>query len=313
MTPRRLTLTVDDPLAPGPTAAPAGPACADATDRPPLRAAFDALRARGRLRTVRLDQVRPNPRQPRRRFDEEALAQLTDSIRERGILQPPVVRPLPDGTFELIAGERRWRAAHQAGLSELEVLIRATDDAGALQDAVVENIARDDLSPVDEARAYATLIDDLAITQDELGRRIGRGRASIANHLRLLELPDDVLELLDRRELSYAHGRALLLCDEQSTRRDLARRAVAEGWSKRQLEDAARAAGAPRSRQRRSRIDADHQALASELEERVNRHTGLAVSVRPAARDGFAFVVRGAAAAHRIAFLLGAEVRGEGL
>jgi ParB family chromosome partitioning protein len=310
-----MTLTVDDPLA-RTVPAQSGEPDTSAVDvaGPPVRAVFGALRSDGRLRTVGIDEVRPNARQPRRRFDEQALEQLTASVRERGILQPPVVRPLPDRTYELIAGERRWRAAQRAGLAHLDVLVKDADDAGALQDALVENLAREDLSPVDEARAYATLIDDLAITQEQLGRRVGRGRASVANHLRLLELPDDVLELLDRRELSYAHGRALLLCDEQSVRRALARRAVAEGLSKRQLEDAARAAGAPRSRPagRRTRIPADHEALAGELEERVNRSAGLQITVRPAARDGFAFVVYGADAARRIASLLGGDARVEG-
>ena len=313
MTRRRMTLTVEDPLAP--TAIPALPGSADdnvgdaAASRMPLRTGLGALRAAGRLRTVAIADVHPSTRQPRRRFDESALEQLADSIKERGILQPPVVRSLEDGRFELIAGERRWRAAQRAGLAELEVLVRDTDGAGALQDALVENLAREDLSPVEEARAYATLIDDLGITQEELGRRVGRSRASVANHLRLLELPDEVLELLDRRELSFAHGRALLLCDDHATRRSLARQAVAEGWSKRQLEDAARAAGAPRARisSAGSRIPADQQALADELEHRLGRCAPCAITVRPIARDGFTFVVRGASAARQVAALLGGE------
>ena len=190
-----------------------------------------------------IDQVTPNPQQPRARFDEDALAALADSIRERGILQPPVVRERPDGRFELIAGERRWRAARVAGIQNLEVLVKDCGEGASLQDAVMENVVREDLSPVEEARAYATLIEDLGITREELGRRVGRSRVSISNHLRLLDLPDDVLDLLDTGALTFAHGRALLLCDDHSTRRELARRAVAEGWSKRELEDAAREAG----------------------------------------------------------------------
>jgi ParB family chromosome partitioning protein len=308
MSARRLTLRIDDPLAPRPPIDRSIDADASHPpgEEPRFIPAFGPLRASGRLRTVAIDAVHPNARQPRRRFDDAALEQLTVSIRERGILQPPVVRLRPDGRFELIAGERRWRAAQRAGLSSIEVLVKDSDDPGALQDALMENVVRDDLTPVEEARAYATLIDDLAITREELGRRLGRSRASIANHLRILELPDEVLELLEARELTFAHGRALLLCDDHATRRTLARRAAAEGWSKRQLEDAARAAGAPRARTRPGTdpVPADQQALADELEERIARGAGLAVRIRATGRDGYVFTVHGTDAARHLAAVL---------
>ncbi|MGH3026181.1 MAG: ParB/RepB/Spo0J family partition protein, partial [Gaiellaceae bacterium] len=250
--------------------------------------------------------IAPNTRQPRTRFDADELEALTSSIRERGVLQPPIVRELAGGRFELIAGERRWRAAQLAGLTEIEVLIRETDDSGALQDALVENVMRRDLSPVEQARAYATLIDDLQITREELGHRLGLSRASISNHLRLLDLPDDVLELLDRGEPTFAHGRALLLCDDNQTRRALARKAVAEGLSKRQLEDAARSAGAPRTRPQQSeRVPADRQAVADRLEDAIGRASGLAVSVRASPGDRYVFTLHGREAAERAAAMLG--------
>ena len=184
-----------------------------------------------------------------------------------------------------------------------------TDDSGALQDALVENVVRCPLSPVEEARADATLIDDLQLTREELGRRLGRSRATIANHLRLLELPDEVLDLLDTGQLSFAHGRELLACEDQATRRSLARTAVAEGLSKRQLEELIRRAGAPRARResRTSAVSRDQDEAAEQLEDLIARATGCTVSVRAATGDRFVFTLHGQASAQRIAAIL-AEV-----
>jgi ParB family chromosome partitioning protein len=194
----------------------------------------------------------------------------------------------------LIAGERRWRAARLAGLVELEVLVNDSDDSDTLQDALTENILRQDLSPVEEARAYATLVEDLGISREELGRRIGRSRVSISNHIRLLDLPDDVLHLLDTGLLTFAHGRALLLCDDSTTRRTLANRAVTEGWSKRRLEDAAREAGAPRAkRPKPERVTADQHALAEHFSDTFSRAFGADIQVRAGARDTYTFTVHG--------------------
>jgi len=135
------------------------------------------------------------------------------------VLQPPVVRPRGGG-YELVASERRWRAARLAGLQEIDVLIREHDDGDSLQDALMENVAREDLSPIEAARAYATIIDDLGLTREELGRRIGQSRVSISHHLRLLDLPDEALDLIDRRQLSFARGKALLLTDRHDVRVD---------------------------------------------------------------------------------------------
>jgi ParB family transcriptional regulator, chromosome partitioning protein len=165
------------------------------------------------------------------------------------------------------------------------------------------------LSPVEEARAYATLIEDLGITREELGRRVGRSRVSISNHLRLLDLPDDVLALIDAGELSFAHGRALLLCDDHAVRREVGHRAVREGWSKRQLEDAARAAGAPRARvsRRRPAVSADHEELARRLGDAVSAAVRADVDVRAKGSDGYTFTVHGHDTARAIAGQFGAK------
>lgn len=267
--------------------------------------AFGDLAADGRLRTVALSEIVPNPHQPRRRFDPERLQALADSIAARGVLQPPIVRPAGTG-YELVAGERRCRAARLAGLEEVEVLVRDHDDAGSLQDALMENVAREDLSPVEAARAYATIIEDLGLTREELGRRLGQSRVSISNHLRLLDLPDAALDLIDAGRLTFAHGRALLLCDEHATRRRLAEQAVAGGWSTRRLEQAARAAGAPRARTAAPAADAE--AFARDLAEGLSRATGLEVHAQVVRGGRVTITLADADAARALARRLGAEV-----
>ena len=155
--------------------------------------------------------ISPNPNQPRTRFDADALAALAASIESSGVIQPLLVRPLPDGSYELIAGERRWRAARQAGLAEVPAVIRDSAEAERLQTALIENMVREDLNPVDEARACAALVEDLGLSKEELARRLGRSRPAISNLIRLLDLPDEALDLLEAGELSEGHGRAILL------------------------------------------------------------------------------------------------------
>jgi len=192
------------------------------------------------LRELPVELISPNPRQPRRRFDEQALAALAGSLGESGVLQPVLVRPKAGGTYELIAGERRWRAARMAGLEAIPALVRARADAEALELALIENMAREDLSPIEEARACAALVEELGLTREDVGRRVGRGRVAVSNLMRLLDLPDEVIGLLQDGSLSEGHGRALLLAEDHGTRRNLARLAVREGWSVRALEVRAR-------------------------------------------------------------------------
>ena len=197
------------------------------------------------LRQMSVDLIRPNERQPRKEFGGEALLALSESIKARGILQPLVVRPLPGGEYELIAGERRLRAAKLAGLDQVPALVRDTDDTDRLELALIENMAREDLNPVEEARACATLVEDLGITKEELGRRLGRSRVAISNLIRLLALPDEALAFIESGELSEGHGRALLLCKDHGGQRQLARSAVAQGWSVRETERRAKQWGQP--------------------------------------------------------------------
>jgi ParB family transcriptional regulator, chromosome partitioning protein len=192
------------------------------------------------LREIAVDLIGPNPTQPRRRFADEAMLALAESIRARGILQPIVVRPLAGGRYELVAGERRVRAAKIAGLEQVPAVVRETEEAERLELALIENMAREDLNPVEEARACATLVEDLGITKEELGRRVGRSRAAISNLVRLLDLPDEALALIAQGELSEGHGRAILICKDHGERKRLAREAAAEGWSVRETERQAR-------------------------------------------------------------------------
>ena len=202
---------------------------------------------------IPVELIAPNPKQPRRVFDDGALQALAGSLRERGVLQPVLVRPVAGGTYELVAGERRWRAAQLAGLETIPALVRARDDAEALEAALIENMAREDLNPVEEARACAALVEELGLTRETVGLRVGRSRVAVSNLLRLLDLPDEALELLERGDLSEGHGRALLLATDHADRRRLARSAVADGWSVRVLEAKAREANEPDDAPRRAR------------------------------------------------------------
>jgi len=244
------------------------------------------------LRDVPVELIVPNPRQPRRSFDEDALLALSGSLRERGVLQPVLIRPVAGGTYELVAGERRWRAAQLAGLESIPALVRARDDAESLEAALIENMAREDLNPVEEARACAALIEELGLTRESVGLRVGRSRVAVTNLLRLLDLPDEVLELLERGDLSSGHGRALLLASDHADRRRLARAAVAEGWSVRTLEARAREANAPPAAQAAPRagsgraLHPDQQAAVEQIADALGGALGIEVTVRPRG-DGY--------------------------
>jgi ParB family chromosome partitioning protein len=183
--------------------------------------------------------IRPNPLQPRRAFDEEALSALADSIREVGILQPVLVRRAGEH-YELIAGERRWRAARRIGLTQIPALVRESDDAAALEQALVENVHRADLNPLEEAAAYQQLIEDFNLTHEEVATRVGRSRAAVTNTLRLLQLPAAVQRLVRDGALTMGHARALLGTPDRALQERLAQQAAAEGWSVRATEDAVR-------------------------------------------------------------------------
>lgn len=192
------------------------------------------------LRELPIELIAPNPKQPRQRFDQESLESLAGSLGERGVLQPVLVRPRPGGTYELVAGERRWRAAQIAGMQRIPAIVRDREDAQALEVALIENMAREDLNPIDEARACAALVEELGLTREGVGRRVGRSRVAVSNLVRLLDLPDEVIELLRQGTLSEGHGRAVLLAEDHGERRRLAHAAATEGWSVRVTEQRAR-------------------------------------------------------------------------
>jgi ParB family transcriptional regulator, chromosome partitioning protein len=208
------------------------------------------------LANVPVDAVHPNPRQPRRKIDGGAVSALAGSIREQGVVQPVLVRPRPAGGWELIAGERRWRAAREAGLKTLPAVVRHADDRDSLLLALVENVAREQLTPVEEARAYAVLMDEFVLTLGDVAEKVGRSKPSVANRVRLLDLPDDVLGMVERGELSEGHARAVLAVPDQEERRKLASLIVRRGLSVRAAEQAARWAGA-RQRPRRQSSPVD--------------------------------------------------------
>jgi ParB family transcriptional regulator, chromosome partitioning protein len=232
------------------------------------------------LANVPVAELHANPRQPRKRFESEATAALAESIQAQGIVQPVLVRPRPAGGYELIAGERRWRAAREAGVETLPALIRDTDDRDTLLLSLVENVAREQLSPVEEARAYAVLIDEFGLSLGELGERVGRSKPSVSNRLRLLELPDDVLAMLERNELTEGHARAVLAVPDNEGRRKLARQIVRQAMSVRAAERAARWAGAARKPRRAPPRHAD-PVTAERVKEAVRRLTGFEARVAP--------------------------------
>jgi ParB family transcriptional regulator, chromosome partitioning protein len=225
-----------------------------------------------------VDAIHPNARQPRRRFEPEAGSGLARSIQAQGLLQPVVVRPRSEGGYELIAGERRWRAAKEGGIKEVPALVREADDSESLLLSLVENVAREQLSAVEEARAYAILLDEFGLPVGEIATRVGRSSSAVSNRLRLLELPDEILWMLARGELTEGHARAVLAAPGQAERRRLAKRVAREGLSVRATERAARKLGAKTYRRRPRTID---PALAERSVRAVQRLTGFRPKVTP--------------------------------
>ena len=227
------------------------------------------------LSDVPVEAVSPNPNQPRVHFDEESLTELASSITEMGVLQPILVRPLDDGEFELIAGERRWRAAQRAGLTTIPAVIRLTDDATSVEQALVENLHRQDLTALEEAAAYQQLLDDFGLTHDQVATRVGKSRSAITNSLRLLGLPPAVQHLLADGQLSAGHARALLGTPDRARQEQLAREAAAGGWSVRMVEDAVRGDSAAVTQD-----DAPSQTEAGAVEGAAVDGAGLTPSTR---------------------------------
>ncbi|MBQ4104399.1 MAG: ParB/RepB/Spo0J family partition protein [Clostridia bacterium] len=189
---------------------------------------------------LKLSEIEPNKNQPRKNFDEEALAELSHSIELHGVLQPLVVRPMPDGSYQLVAGERRWRASRMAGLTEVPVVIKELTDAQVAEIALVENLQREDLDPIEEALGYKELAERFDYTQEEISNLVGASRPAIANALRLLTLPEEIITLVSKKELSAGHARALLTLEDDKAKIELAKLVIKEDISVRETERLAR-------------------------------------------------------------------------
>ncbi len=229
----------------------------------------------GELRALAIGSISAGKYQPRRRFDEDLLQELAESIKSQGVIEPIIVRSIAAGRFELIAGERRWRASKLAGLSEIPALVRDIDDRAAIAIALIENIQREDLSPLEEAQSLARLIAEFKLTHQQAADAVGRSRAAVSNLLRLLELPDQIRELLDQGKLDMGHARALLTLPEARALA-LARKAVDNEWTVRELEDAVRnATELPKGKPAKAKRDANIVSLESELAEKLGARVAI--------------------------------------
>ncbi|MCB0858945.1 MAG: ParB/RepB/Spo0J family partition protein [Solirubrobacterales bacterium] len=234
------------------------------------------------MRELPVKSIDRNPEQPRTNFSEQALEALSESIKASGVVQPLIVRPAGKGRYEIIAGERRWRAAQMAGVEKVPVVIRDSDEADRLEVALIENMVRENLNPVEEAKACAALVEDLGLSKEELGKRVGRSRPQISNLIRLLDLPDDVLEMLEQGDLSEGHGRAILQVPDHGDRRKLARQAKNEGWSVRQTEAGARAmAESPKKGRGRIALSAEETEAIAAATEQLETGLDRPVRIRP--------------------------------
>jgi ParB family chromosome partitioning protein len=246
--------------------------------------------ARPAVREVPIGQIEPNPYQPRSHFDEESLAGLTASIRELGVLQPVLVRETQPDSFALIAGERRWRAAKRAGLQFMPIIVRDVSDELTLQSALVENLHRDDLNPLEEAAAYQQLIEDFNMTQDAVAHRVGKSRSAVANLLRLFQLPPSVQRLVADGQVSAGHAKALLGTPDRSFQEELARRVVAEGLTVRDTEEAVRERGGAGRNDRATKPATSSSRLRApgllELEELLAEHLSTRVKINMGPRRG---------------------------
>jgi ParB family chromosome partitioning protein len=229
------------------------------------------------LAELPVDAIRPNPRQPRKRFDSDAGNGLAESVRAQGVVQPVIVRSRAAGGYELIAGERRWRAARAAGLKTVPAVVRDADDRETLLLGLVENVARENLSPVEEARAYAMLLDEFGLGLGEVAEKVGKSKPAVSNRVRLLELPEDVLGMLERKQLTEGHARAVLAVPDHEARRKLAREIIRKGLSVRAAERAARWAGA-KTKPRRQPVRLD-PALVARAKDAADRLTGFSSRV----------------------------------
>lgn len=235
---------------------------------------------------IPVDGIKPNPDQPRSRFDDESLQELADSIGEMGVLQPVVVSRDENGNHYLIAGERRWRAARRAGLETIPAVVRGSSGQTTLAEALVENVQRQDLTPLEEAHAYRQLLENTGMSQDEVAKRVGKSRPAVSNTLRLLQLPGAVQAMIDSGRLSAGHARALLGLEDEKYSVYLAGKASEEGWSVRQVEEAVRARKSMGQPQRATTVTQIRPVEIIELEKRLSDRLGSRVKISYANEKG---------------------------
>lgn len=230
---------------------------------------------------LKISDIEPNRRQPRKEFNEEALTELADSISKHGILQPLLVRPLPDGGYQLVAGERRWRACRMAGVSEVPVVIKELTNSQVMELALIENLQREDLSIVEEAEGYKMLMDDYSFTQDEISKSVGKSRPSITNALRILKLPKEILSLLKENKITAGHARALLSFDNEEDMRKVAEAIVTNGLSVREVEKISKI----KNNKKEKRNDKRRDSFFDEVEISLHEYLGRKVKVSSSAKN----------------------------
>lgn len=221
--------------------------------------------------TLNINEIIPNKEQPRKTFDQTALEELADSIRQHGVLQPLLVRPLPNGAYQLVAGERRWRASRLAGLKEVPVIIKELTDTEAMEIAIIENLQREDLNPIEEAEGLQTLIDKCGFTQEEVATSVGKSRPAITNALRLLKLPEDVREMTKKGEISAGHARALLSFDNQALMQEVAAKIVSDKLTVRDVEKLAKRPKTAETKKAPRRRDSIYDEVELSLTEALGR------------------------------------------
>ena len=230
---------------------------------------------------LKISDIEPNRQQPRKEFNEEALTELADSISKHGILQPLLVRPLPDGGYQLVAGERRWRACRMAGVSEVPVVIKELTNSQVMELALIENLQREDLSIVEEAEGYKMLMDDYNFTQDEISKSVGKSRPSITNALRILKLPKEILSLLKENKITAGHARALLSFDNEEDMRKIAEAIVTNGLSVREVEKISKI----KNNKKEKRNDKRRDSFFDEVEISLHEYLGRKVKVSSSAKN----------------------------
>ena len=235
--------------------------------------------------TLKISELEPNKEQPRRDFDDEALAELADSISQHGVLQPLLVRPMAGGGYQIVAGERRYRACRMAGVQEVPVVIRELDDGQVMELALIENLQREDLSPVEEARGYQTLMEKYHLTQEEVSRTVGKSRPAVTNAIRLLKLPEEILDYVSQEKLSAGHARTLLAFENQEAKLQAARLAVKTGLSVRELEKMAKKANAAAAGGVKPKKEKKRPVFLEEVELSLNEHLGRKVTIQEKGKE----------------------------